>query len=64
MLAVPVTENPRLLARVAGALYLIITVCALFAYLFPGACLGVDKVTLLAIVLCKNHESERRVSLR
>jgi hypothetical protein len=34
MLAVPVTENPRLLARVARALYLIITVCALFAYLY------------------------------
>jgi hypothetical protein len=28
------TEHPRLLARIAGALYLIITVCALFAYLY------------------------------
>jgi len=27
------TEHPRLLARIAGALYLIITGCALFAYL-------------------------------
>ena len=28
------TEHPRLLARIAGALYLIITACALFAYLY------------------------------
>src|SRR5918912_2768725 len=28
------TQHPRLLARVAGAFYLIITVCALFAYLY------------------------------
>jgi hypothetical protein len=28
------TEHPRLLARIAGALYLIITGCALFAYLY------------------------------
>src|SRR5205814_6080071 len=28
------TEHPRLLARVAGAFYLIITACALFAYLY------------------------------
>lgn len=28
------TEHPRLLARLAGALYLIITGCALFAYLY------------------------------
>lgn len=28
------TEHPRLLARAAGALYLIITACALFAYLY------------------------------
>jgi hypothetical protein len=28
------TKHPRLLARVAGALYLIITACALFAYLY------------------------------
>jgi hypothetical protein len=28
------TEHPRLLARTAGALYLIITGCALFAYLY------------------------------
>jgi hypothetical protein len=28
------TEHPRLLARIAGAFYLIITVCALFAYLY------------------------------
>lgn len=28
------TEHPRLLARIAGALYVIITGCALFAYLF------------------------------
>src|SRR5262245_34748201 len=28
------TEHPRLLARVAGAFYLIITTCALFAYLY------------------------------
>jgi hypothetical protein len=28
------TKHPRLLARIAGALYLIITVCALFAYLY------------------------------
>jgi len=28
------TEHPRLLARVAGVLYLIITACALFAYLY------------------------------
>src|SRR5947207_14954662 len=27
------TEHPRLLARIAGALYLLITGCALFAYL-------------------------------
>jgi len=28
------TERPRLLARVAGALHLVISVCALFAYLY------------------------------
>jgi hypothetical protein len=28
------TEHPRLLARIAGALYVIITGCALFAYLY------------------------------
>src|SRR5436309_10265686 len=28
------TERPRLLARIAGVLYLIITACALFAYLY------------------------------
>ncbi len=28
------TEHPRLLARIAGALYLAITACALFAYLY------------------------------
>jgi len=28
------TEHPRLLARIAGVFYLIITVCALFAYLY------------------------------
>ncbi|MGB9475019.1 MAG: DUF4386 domain-containing protein [Candidatus Udaeobacter sp.] len=28
------TEHPRLLARIAGVLYLIITACALFAYLY------------------------------
>src|SRR5215469_4785387 len=28
------TEHPRLLARIAGAFYLIITACALFAYLY------------------------------
>jgi hypothetical protein len=28
------TEHPRFLARIAGALYLIITACALFAYLY------------------------------
>jgi hypothetical protein len=28
------TEHPRLLARIAGALYVIITRCALFAYLY------------------------------
>jgi len=28
------TEHPRLLARVAGVFYVIITVCALFAYLY------------------------------
>ena len=28
------TDHPRLLARVAGAFYLIITACALFAYLY------------------------------
>lgn len=28
------TEHPRLLARIGGALYLIITGCALFAYLY------------------------------
>src|SRR5262245_39133075 len=30
----PFTEHPRLLARVAGVFYVIITVCALFAYLY------------------------------
>ncbi len=29
-----VTEHPRLLARIAGALYVMITGCALFAYLY------------------------------
>jgi hypothetical protein len=28
------TDHPRLLARIAGAFYLIITACALFAYLY------------------------------
>jgi len=28
------TQHPRLLARIAGALYLVITACALFAYLY------------------------------
>ena len=28
------TEHPRLLARIAGVFYLIITACALFAYLY------------------------------
>src|SRR5207245_1245324 len=28
------TEHPRLLARIAGAFYLVITACALFAYLY------------------------------
>jgi hypothetical protein len=28
------TEHPRLLARVAGVFYLIITACALFAYMY------------------------------
>jgi hypothetical protein len=28
------TEHPRLLARIAGVFYLIITVCALFAYMY------------------------------
>ncbi|HKE96340.1 MAG TPA: DUF4386 domain-containing protein, partial [Povalibacter sp.] len=28
------TQRPRLLARIAGALYVIITACALFAYLY------------------------------
>jgi hypothetical protein len=28
------TDHPRLLARIAGALYVIITACALFAYLY------------------------------
>jgi hypothetical protein len=29
-----VTEHPRLIARIAGAFYLIITACALFAYMY------------------------------
>src|SRR5438552_18993851 len=28
------TKHPRLLARIAGVFYLIITVCALFAYMY------------------------------
>jgi hypothetical protein len=36
------TEHPRLLARVAGAFYLIITACALFAYLYVRGQVIVD----------------------
>jgi hypothetical protein len=43
------TEHPRLLARLAGVFYVIITACALFAYLYVrGQVIVVDDLALTA----------------
>lgn len=42
-------KHPRLLARIAGALYLVITACALFAYLYVrGRVINVDDMAQTA----------------
>jgi len=44
------TEHPRLLARIAGAFYLIITACALFAYLYVrGQVIVADDMSRTAV---------------
>ncbi len=42
------TEHPRLLARIAGALYVLITACALFAYLYVRGQVIVDDMAQTA----------------
>ena len=55
------TDHPRLLARIAGALYLIITACALFAYLYVRGQVIVDGNMVQTASNMAAHEQLYRV---
>jgi hypothetical protein len=51
------TEHPRLLARVAGAFYLVITACALFAYLYVRSQVIIVEDMALTAANLRAHET-------
>jgi len=54
------TDRPRLLARIAGVFYLVITACALFAYLYVRGKLIVSNDMALTATNLLAHEASWR----